>query len=327
MPPLDSSANIGFGLNPLDRLSERRNDEAFVAARRGDTAARFFAFAGDVPILHERDGGHDPLFAAGELAALGEPVREVFLGEDGQGVPLFALAFEAGLAQALQGRPGLATVDLRSIAVRGLFPPALLGELGGAKAILHWHDRHRCCANCGAPSRVSSAGWRRDCDACGAQHFPRVDPVVIMVAVDGERCLLGRQQRFAPGMYSALAGFLEPGETIEDAVRREVLEEAGIACAQVRYFASQPWPFPSSLMIGCFARAAGTDIVVDRTELEDARWFSRGEVAAMIAGSHPDGLSSPKPYAIAYHLLKAFVDVGAAVLEGAADPAPAQSLS
>src|SRR5690606_20673073 len=137
-------------------------------------------------------------------------------------------------------RPGLELLDLRSIATRGLFPPDVLGELGAAKSILSWHARHRYCANCGAPSRVSSAGWRRDCDACGAQHFPRVDPVVIMLAVDGDRCLLGRQARFAPGMYSALAGFLEPGETIEDAVRREIREEAGVSCAEVAYFASQP---------------------------------------------------------------------------------------
>jgi NAD+ diphosphatase len=176
--------------------------------------------------------------------------------------------------------------------------------------MLDWHQRHRFCANCGERSRVSSAGWRRDCAACGAQHFPRVDPVVIMLAVDGDRCLLGRQPRFAVGMYSALAGFLEPGETIESAVRREIMEEAGISCGEVTYFASQPWPFPSSLMIGCFAQARDTDIVVDLTELEDARWFSRAEVAQMLADTHPGGMSSPKPFAIAYHLMKAFVEDG-----------------
>ncbi|ARP96250.1 NAD(+) diphosphatase [Bordetella genomosp. 13] len=314
MPFLDSSSRIDFGLNPLDRQSGRRDDGDYVRACRQHPSTRYFVFAGDVPVLAVQQDDFDPLFDAAQLEALGQPVREVFMGQDESGVALFAVAYPAAAAESLDVRPDLALIDLRSIAARGLFAPSLLGELGGAKAILHWHDRHGFCANCGAPSRMSAAGWRRDCDACGAQHFPRVDPVVIMLAIDGDRCVLGRQQRFAPGMYSALAGFLEPGETIEDAVRREVMEEAGIACGEVRYFASQPWPFPSSLMIGCFARAIGSDIVVDRNELEDARWFTRAEIAAMIAGTHPEGLSSPKPFAIAYHLMKAFVEEGAGVL-------------
>ncbi|GAA4323425.1 NAD(+) diphosphatase [Pigmentiphaga soli] len=314
MPTFDRSATIGFGLNPLNRLSEKRHDEAFVAARRRDPSTRFMAFVGDTPVLDKSSGELDPLFQAGQLAALGEPVRDVFLGQDPQGRALFAVAYAAGLADAAAALPDLQLTDLRSVAMRGLFRPDVLGELGGAKAILHWHQRHGFCANCGAASAMASAGWRRDCPACGAQHFPRVDPVVIMLAVDGERCLLGRQPRFAPGMYSALAGFLEPGETIEDAVRREILEESGVPCADVRYFASQPWPFPSSLMIGCFARALDTRIVVDTTELEDARWFTREEAAQMLAGTHPAGLSAPKPYAIAHHLLKAFAEDGPALL-------------
>jgi NAD+ diphosphatase len=149
-------------------------------------------------------------------------------------------------------------------------------------------------------------GYRRDCPACGAEHFPRTDPVVIMLAIDGERCLLGRQARFAPAMYSCLAGFVEPGETIEDAVRRETAEEAGIAVGRVRYHASQPWPFPSSLMIGCHAEAISRDIVRDEAELEACRWFGRAEVQAMLAGLHPDGLKCPPDIAIAHHLIKAW---------------------
>jgi len=310
---LDTSSRIGFGLNPLDRQSGRRDDADYVDTLRTEGSTRCFVFAGDVPVLRAREDGFDPLFTATQVAALGQPVRDVFLGVGPDGAALFAVAYSASAAADIAQWPGLALMDLRTAAMRGVFSPDLLGELGGAKAILHWHERHGFCANCGAPSRVSAAGWRRDCDACGTQHFPRVDPVVIMLAIDGDRCVLGRQQRFAPGMYSALAGFLEPGETIEDAVRREIMEEAGIPCEQVRYLASQPWPFPSSLMIGCFARAAGADIVVDRTELEDARWFTRAEVAAMIAGTHPEGLSSPQPFAIAYHLMKAFAERGVAV--------------
>jgi NAD+ diphosphatase len=211
---------------------------------------------------------------------------------------------------------GYDRIDLRSLALQDLVAAGSLGMLAEAKSMLDWHRRHSFCANCGAASRVTMAGWQRICDVCGARHFPRVDPVVIMLVIDGERCLLGRQRQFVPGMYSALAGFVEPGETAEDAVRREVMEEARVRCAQVVYFASQPWPFPSSLMIGCFAQASDTDIVVDTDELEDARWFGRHEVAAMLAGTHADGLSAPKPFAIAHHLLQAYVEKGDAVLPG-----------
>lgn len=308
MYPFDRPSAIGFNLNPLNRLSEMRHDEDYVAGRRREESTRFLMFAGEMPVLSVRGDMFEPLFTQREVAEWGEPSADIFLGQGEDGVALFAAAFEKTQAERVSAEPGLEMVDLRSIALRGLVPPSLLGELGGANAMLNWHRRHRFCANCGAPSRISSAGWRRDCDACGAQHFPRVDPVVIMLAIDGDRCLLGRQPRFAAGMYSALAGFLEPGETIEAAVRREIHEESGIACSDVSYFASQPWPFPSSLMIGCFARALETDIVVDTTELEDARWFTRAEVIAMLAGTHPEGMSSPKPYAIAYHLLKAFAE-------------------
>ncbi|MBV6305009.1 NAD(+) diphosphatase [Candidimonas humi] len=305
---LDRFSAIGFNLNPLDRMSEVRHDEDYVAARRREASTQFFLFAGEMPVLRARGDTFEPLFTQGEVAEWGEPLADIFLGQGEDGTALFALAFDEACADRVAAEPGLEMMGLRSIALRGLVPPPLLGEIGGANAMLNWHRRHRFCANCGAPSRVSSAGWRRDCDACGAQHFPRVDPVVIMLAIHGDRCLLGRQPRFAAGMYSALAGFLEPGETIEAAVRREIREETAIACADVSYFASQPWPFPSSLMIGCFARALDTDIVVDTTELEDARWFTRAEVVDMLAGTHPEGLSTPKPYAIAYHLLKAFAE-------------------
>ena len=307
----DPSTALGFAFNPLDRRSQQRDDEAFIDRLRHDPSTRILVFTGDVPVLKSGD----VLFTANEAAQFGEPVQSIFLG-DADGRTLFAYGFEKGAAEASASATPLEPIDLRSIALRGLVEPALLGALGQAKAMLDWHRRHRFCANCGEKSRVATAGWRRLCDACGAQHFPRVDPVVIMVAIDGERCLLGRQRQFAPGMYSALAGFVEPGETAEDAVSREVLEEAGVHCSAVTYFATQPWPFPSSLMIGCFARADDTDIVIDTTELEDARWFSRAEVASMLDGTHPDGLSAPKPFAIAHHLLRAFVERGAAVVRG-----------
>ncbi|MFA4914887.1 MAG: NAD(+) diphosphatase [Burkholderiaceae bacterium] len=314
MSAFDRSSAINFGLNPLNRFSESRHDASFIDSQRADPAARFLAFAGGSPVLHVKGERVDPLFTQEQVAMLGEPGGEIFLGQASDGAARFAVAFDKQSAERIAAYPGLEIIDLRSIALRGLIEPALLGSVGGANAMLNWHQRHRFCANCGAPSDVSMAGWRRDCKTCGAQHFPRVDPVVIMLTVDGDRCLLGRQPQFAAGMYSALAGFLEPGETIEDAVRREIKEESGITCSQVSYFASQPWPFPSSLMIGCFARAVDADVVVDRTELEDARWFTRQEVADMIAGTHEGGCSSPKPYAIAYHLMREFVEKGEGVL-------------
>ena len=208
------------------------------------------------------------------------------------------------------GRDDLELVDLRTIATQGLVSPTALAILGQAKAILHWRARHGRCANCGAPTRIAAAGWRRECHACQAQHFPRTDPVVIMLAVDGERCLLGRQARFPKGMVSCLAGFVEPGETIEEAVRREIHEEAGIVCGEVAYVASQPWPFPSSLMIGCLARATSRAIAIDRNELEDARWFDRAEVVAMLGGRHPEGLWPPNPMAIAHHIMRYWAEGG-----------------
>ncbi|EKS70444.1 MULTISPECIES: NAD(+) diphosphatase [Caballeronia] len=292
---------IGFTLDPLDRVSEKRDDETFVAGLRDDPATRFLLFVNNVPLFKRADG-HDPLFVAQEIATLGAPAQTVLLGRDADRRALFAHSFDAET-------PSLAdveAVELRPIAMQGLVSPPLVSALGEARSMLDWHRRHRFCANCGHPTDSAGAGWRRICPNCKAQHFPRVDPVVIMLVTDGERCLLGRQPQFLPGMYSSLAGFVEPGETFEHAVYREVVEEAGIRCTDVRYFASQPWPFPSSLMIGCFARAVTTDITIDRNELEDARWFTREEIRAMLDGTHEQGLSAPKPFAIAHHLLKAF---------------------
>jgi NAD+ diphosphatase len=154
------------------------------------------------------------------------------------------------------------------------------------------------------------AGWKRECGSCKTEHFPRTDPVVIMLAIDGERCLLGRAGRFVANMWSCLAGFIEPGESIEEAARRETLEEAGIVCGEVKYFRSQPWPFPMSLMIGCHARAESSTITVDRSELEDARWFTREETALMFLGQHPEKISIPPPIAIAHHIIRAWVEEG-----------------
>ncbi|HEX9168811.1 MAG TPA: NAD(+) diphosphatase, partial [Roseiarcus sp.] len=263
--------------------------------------------------------GLDALLPISEIGALGGAEVEALLGLASDGAPFFAalLADEAVEQRSdasdgfldrrtlvVPGREDLKLIDLRSIAMGGLVPQDQAAMLAAAKALMNWHARHRFCANCGALTQVAVAGWRRDCPVCKAIHFPRTDPVVIMLAVVGDACLLGRQPRFPKGMYSALAGFVEPGETVEAAVRREIWEEAGLACGAVQYFASQPWPFPASLMIGCFAEARDRSIKVDHVELEDARWFSREEAVSMLEKRHPDRVAAPIPMAIAHHLLK-----------------------
>jgi NAD+ diphosphatase len=196
-------------------------------------------------------------------------------------------------------------IDLRRLAMEGLLPPHELAILAQARSLLAWHERHRYCSNCGQPTKAADSGYRRDCAACAAQHFPRTDPVVI-VAVRGPRgWLLGRGHGFQPGMYSTLAGFMEPGESIEEAARREVYEETGIQLGAVGYHSSQPWPFPSSLMIGLIAQGITGEIAIDREELEDARWFARDELVQMLENRHPQGLKVPKPAAIAHHLIRA----------------------
>jgi NAD+ diphosphatase len=237
----------------------------------------------------------------------GSALREqAFLGTLGL-TPVLATLVDPDAAEGFRGDPGFEVMDLRAIAVQGVVPPQELGILAQAKALLFWHARHRFCANCAAPTKMSCAGFRRDCESCGAQHFPRTDPVAIMLVTSGDCCLLGRQSRFAPGMYSCLAGFIEPGETIEDAVRRETLEEAGVRVGAVRYLASQPWPFPANLMLGCHGEALTEEITLDRDELEDARWFPRDEIVLMLDGRHPDGLRGPVGMAIAHFLIQSWV--------------------
>ena len=158
--------------------------------------------------------------------------------------------------------------------MQGAVPTEQLSAIAMAKSMVTWHQRHGYCANCGTRTAMKEGGWKRDCPNCKAEHFPRTDPVVIMLVTPGDRCLLGRQKQFLPGMWSCLAGFVEVAETIEDAVRREIFEESGIRCTDVTYYMTQPWPYPSSLMIGCTARATHDEIMVDQAELEDARWFT-----------------------------------------------------
>jgi NAD+ diphosphatase len=196
-------------------------------------------------------------------------------------------------------------IDLRSIC--GELTPAGAAVAATAKALLGWHRTHRFCSRCGAASGVENGGWRRRCPSCQGLHFPRTDPVVIMLILRGEAVLIGRQSTFPPGIYSLLAGFVEPGETIEDAVRREVMEETRIRVGGVGYIGCQPWPFPASLMLGCIGEAETSEITRDPVELEDARWVELGEMRTILRGEHPE-IRPPRPDAIARAILTDWVN-------------------
>jgi NAD+ diphosphatase len=306
-PDLGAKPHLAYTDSRIERAAERRTDETALRAFADDPQARAYVIGGELIVTRQSAQASDPLFALAQARALDTVTETVFLGLI-DNMPRFGFGVAPATAEALKTRDGFLVTDLRSIAVQGLVAPEHLPPIAEAKAVLHWHARHRFCSNCGAATQPVNGGWRRDCPQCKVQHFPRTDPVVIMLAVDGERCLLGRSPRFMTTMWSCLAGFVEPGESIEDAVHRETLEEAGIRCGRVTYFGSQPWPFPTSLMIGAHAEAVTHDIVVDRDELEDARWFSKDEVVAMMLRRHPQGITVPPAAAIAHHIIRAWVD-------------------
>lgn len=280
----------GFTGATLDRADHLRTDERKLNTARTDPRARLLALDGLEPLV---DGG-------GRLGwkplAARESVNElVLLGLD-EGVPCFA---ELELDRA-------AAID-RSMGVMQLLtqlPAADAALYAGARSVVDWHYRHRFCANCGAPTVLFRAGWGRRCKLCGTEHFPRVDPVVIMLAEHRGRVLLGRQPIFPPRFYSALAGFVEPGESVEEAVRRELFEEAGVHAGTVRYALSQPWPFPSSLMIGCIAEVESAALALDGSELEDAMWIDRPAVRAALDARPDAAFVAPPPVALACSLLE-----------------------
>ncbi len=306
-PDLGPKPRLGYTQSRIERAAEQRTDDAVLAKFAADPRARAYVIAIEMIVMKKASPVSDPLFTIAQARAMDSATETVFLGLI-DGAPRFGFGIAPQAAEGLKSRKGFHVTELRSIAVQGLVEPDHLPPIAEAKAVLHWHARHRFCPNCGAPTQPVNGGWKRECAACKTEHFPRTDPVVIMLATDGERCLLGRSPRFAPTMWSCLAGFVEPGESIEDAVHRETREEAGITCGRVRYFTSQPWPFPTSLMIGCHAEALTTDVVVDHEELEGARWFDKDEIVAMLKRRHPQGLTTPPPVAIAHHIIRAWVE-------------------
>lgn len=305
--------SLAFITNPLDRRANHRSDPAWLAEQLASPRAHLVQVAGDTALVApSADSARSP--SASSLATrldAASPLRAdlpsldlsslIFLGLDPGGAPWFARELLLDdVAENL--RPGFR--DLRGLAMAEALSPDQLGIVAQARALLNWHKRHRFCAACGSPTALAEAGYRRHCAACNADHFPRTDPVAIIAVHHEGKILLGRQRAFRPGMFSALAGFLEPGETIEDAARREVFEEAGIVVGEVRYVSSQPWPFPGSLMIGLIGEATTTEIRLDEKELEDARWFGREEALTMVNRTHPQGLFAANPMAIAHHLVR-----------------------
>ena len=288
----------GFTGTTLDRADRLRSDAGALAAAVADPRARLLMLTALDPEV-DASGGllWWPIGAAPEGGEL------VLLGLDGEGVPHFTAV-----------RPDEPVVRGRSMAtfrILEALPAEEAALYAVARSVVDWHMRHRFCAQCGTPTIAFRAGWARSCANCGAEHFPRTDPVVIMLAEHDGRVLLGRDKGWPTGRYSALAGFVEPGEAIEEAVAREVLEEAGVRVSNIRYVASQPWPFPSSLMIACIGEAADDALTLDPNELEDAIWVTRDEVRAALSGESAPFLPPP-PYAIAFTLLTAWLEGAAA---------------
>ncbi len=287
---------IAFAGSPLDRADHVRNDPEAVAQLM-NRHARLLLLDGLEPRL---DG--DDALVWGTLADASDDAELVLLGLTGQGHARFVAAPAVGAVGASPPNPRLWQ------AMSGM-AAGDLAIYGVARSLAGWHARHRFCAVCGHPTRLGKAGWQRNCtfEACGAEHFPRTDPVVIMLVEHAGMLLLGRQPRFPPKRFSALAGFIEPGETLEEAVAREVFEEAGVRVEAVSYVASQPWPFPSSLMIGCHSMATTTALTIDANELDDARWFTRAQVAEAMAarerGEIGGAFGAPPRHAVAWHLL------------------------
>jgi NAD+ diphosphatase len=304
--PLSFFVNT-FAGGALDRRSDLRLDGEWLAARKEDPTSQVLALWNGQPLVQENAGGLQLVQLEAELGLklAGSDENILFLGMDGE-TAVFAvdLAGEADPSKGpLEGRGRFH--DLRMAG--GRLSPEDAGAAAAAKAVFEWKRRHGFCSACGQASGVAEAGWKRVCPACSTEHFPRTDPVTIMLPTFREHALVGRQAAWPKGRYSCLAGFMEPGESIEAACAREVKEEAGLTVVQVRYHSSQPWPFPTNLMIGLIAEVSDQNAAPDQTELEEVRWFSRVELKALMAGEI-EGVGVPPPFAIAHQLMKAWAE-------------------
>ena len=310
---MDSSDKLGFAGKTLDPQAEKR-DETSLAKALANPDAQFLLFARNKIILKQGTPEQRALFSHAEMRALQGDAD--LTGKDnlillGEAEGIAYLALDTDLDPEALTVPFEAS-EYRALYTHNLLIPALSGMIAQGAALLAWHKTHRFCGRCGQQTEMRIGGFKRACTSCNAEHFPRTDPVVIMLVTHksdaGEYCLLARGAHFAPLTYSCLAGFVEPGETIENAVRREVREESGLPVGQVIYHASQPWPFPYSLMIGCFAQSFSDELNLDHDELEDGRWFTREEARAMLDNDHEHSLRTPPAGAIASALIRHWVE-------------------
>lgn len=302
----------------LDRSSDRRSDREYIDGLLGADNVRFLVMANGKPVVvsdAERTKASIRWFSGKQIADMGLAVHEaIFMGIDPKsGAGHFAVATTEHYARNAPVAKELLTpiVDLRSLAAQGTMKPEELSLVSQAISLANWHDNNRCCGRCGGSMSNKDGGWKRRCWACKHEVFPRMDPVVIMAVNDGERIVLAHEERFPDKMFSTIAGYVEPGDDIEYAVRRETLEEVGLDVTDVELVSAQPWPFPHSLMLGCMARAPSIDLKVNTREVAEARWFTRSEAAQMLAGKHPDGLWLPGSQTMAHLLISRFVNATA----------------
>jgi len=290
-----------FSSNPLDRAPSLRGDQQWLRTQLEDPRGRYLLFR-DLQVAIALDQQrHLAWIERAAVASWMEVESAVLLGTL-EGVPYFAAAVEHTVEAPIES---LEFGEARGVAPD--LPADEAGILAQARSILAWHSEHRFCGRCGSPTLSVDGGTRRQCEGCGARHYPQVSPSMIVLVERGDFCLLARRPRGLPNRYSCLAGYVEPGESIEEATVREVFEESGVRIRDVTYHSSQPWPFPATLMIGCFAEAESDEIAVDGVEIAEARWFSRDEVRRALAGEY-EGLTVPDRVAIAHHLIRAWVD-------------------
>ncbi len=315
-----TSNDILLGAKPLDRAAHHRTDEAWLDAafRRPDVLV--FLMKDGCPLMEGKGG---PALSAGmrpdttprplvwlgaNAVSFAEGAIRLFLGQDKNGTPIFALGLPDSFTLAgtlLEGAGSFE--DMRAAAAS--LSPLEANLVSTARSITEWHRSHAFCSKCGQRSEETEAGWKRVCPACEAEHFPRTDPVAIMLPIYEDHCLLGRSKGWPAGFWSCLAGFVEPGETVEQAACREIYEEAGVKCLpeNAKYLFCQPWPFPSSLMMGIHVPAESTDINIDPNEIEEARWFSKDELRQIMAGEHPE-VYAPMKMAVAYHVMNTWLE-------------------
>lgn len=301
---MTTSNDMPLAAKPVDRAAHRRTDSDWLTAASRKEDVLIFLMQRGQPLVE--DAGL--VWLGAQANSLSNDATRLFIGQDKAGAAIFALDMPDNWSLAGSPIAGLGEFqDMR--AAIGLMSPMEANCASTARSLFEWHHNHGFCAKCGHASALAEAGWKRICPSCNAEHFPRTDPVAIMLAVKDDKCLLGRGPGWPAGFMSCLAGFVEAGETIEQAAARELFEEAGVRAnpESTEYLFCQPWPFPSSLMMGVIIEAETENITIDPKEIQDARWFTRTEARAILAGEH-DEIYCPPPFAVAHHILKAWAE-------------------